>query len=134
LAMQQLDYQPRMAAFSTAPTNPEFAEAIGGNTVRILAPVGYDNSAPWPGNEEFVEAHTELHGQPPLEDEANAYTTGQVTAPAVEAVGCAEQGECQQELIEYLRTATVDTVVGPLAWDEAGRPNGAHMILQYIDG
>lgn len=134
LALQQLDYQPRMAAFSTAPTNPEFAAAIGGDSEGILAPVGYDNSAPWPSNAEFVEAHTELHGEPPLEDEANAYTTGQVVAAAVEAAGCAEQGECQRKLIDFLRDATVDTVVGPLAWDEAGRPNGAHMILQYIDG
>ena len=22
----------------------------------------------------------------------------------------------------------------PLAWDEAGRPNGAHLIQQYVDG
>ncbi|WP_331238520.1 amino acid ABC transporter substrate-binding protein [Georgenia sp. MJ170] len=134
LALQQLNYQPRMAAFSTAPTNPEFPEAIGGDVEGILSPTGYDNNAPWPSNDEFVAAHEALHGEPPQEDEANAYTTGQVVAAAVEAVGCAEQGECQQELIDYLRDATVDTVVGPLAWDEAGRPNGAHMILQYVDG
>ena len=29
VALQQLNYQPEMAAFSTAPTNPEFPEAIG---------------------------------------------------------------------------------------------------------
>ncbi len=134
LALQQLNYQPRMAAFSTAPTNPEFPEAVGGAVEGILSPTGYSNEADWPSNAEFVEAHTELHGEPPQEDEANAYTTGQVVAAAVEEVGCAEQGECQQQLIDYLRDATVDTVVGPLAWDEAGRPNGAHMLLQYIDG
>jgi branched-chain amino acid transport system substrate-binding protein len=25
-------------------------------------------------------------------------------------------------------------VVGPLTWDEAGRPQGAHMIQQWIGG
>ena len=55
-------------------------------------------------------------------------------AAAVEAVGCAEQGDCQQELIDWLRDNEVDTVVGPLSWDEAGRPQGAHMIQQYVDG
>lgn len=132
IALQQLNYQPRMAAFSTAPTNPEFPEAISAVN-GILAPTGYSNDAPYPLNEEFVEAHTELHGEAPQEDEANAYTTGQVVAAAVEAVGCAEQGECQQQLIDWLRENTVDTVVGPLSWDEAGRPQSAHMILQYID-
>ncbi|MGO1849561.1 amino acid ABC transporter substrate-binding protein [Microbacterium sp. JB110] len=134
LALQQLNYQPRMVAFSGAPTNAEFSEAIGGSVDGILAPTGYDNTAPWPSNAEFVEAHEELHGEAPQEDEANAYTAGQVVAAAVEEIGCAEQGECQQQLIDYLHGATVDTVVGPLAWDDAGRPDGAHLILQYVDG
>jgi branched-chain amino acid transport system substrate-binding protein len=55
-------------------------------------------------------------------------------AAAVEAVGCAEQGECQQQLIDWLRSNTVDTVVGPLSWDETGKPNGAHLIQQWVDG
>ncbi|MGO1173319.1 MAG: amino acid ABC transporter substrate-binding protein [Actinomycetaceae bacterium] len=134
LALQQLDYQPRMAAFSTAPTNPEFVEAIGGEVEGILAPTGYTVDSPYEGNEEFVAANEELHGAPPGEDEANAYTTGQVVAAAVEAVGCAEQGDCQQELIDWLHSNEVDTVVGTLGWDEAGRPNGAHFIQQYVDG
>jgi branched-chain amino acid transport system substrate-binding protein len=134
LALQQLDYQPRMAAFSTAPTNPEFVEAIGGAVDGILSPTGYTVEAPFPSNEEFIAANEELHGTEPGEDEANAYTAGQVVAAAVEAVGCAEQGDCQQQLIDWLHENEVDTVVGTLGWDEAGRPNGAHLIQQYVDG
>jgi branched-chain amino acid transport system substrate-binding protein len=134
VALQQLDYQPRMAAFSTAPTNPEFAAAVGDRTEGILAPTGYTDKATYPSNVEFVEKYTAMHGNAPGEDEANAYTTGQVVAAAVEAVGCAEQGECQQELIDWLRENEVETVVGPLSWDAQGRPEGAHMIQQYVDG
>ena len=134
IALQQLDYQPKLAAFSTAPTNPEFANALGGKTEGILAPTGYTEKAKYPSNQEFVRIYTEMFGTVPSEDEANAYTTGQVVAAAVEAVGCAEQGECQQRLIEWLRNNTVETVVGPLSWDEAGRPQGAHMIQQWING
>ena len=134
LALQQLDYQPRMAAFSTAPTNPEFVEAIGGAVDGIISPTGYTVEATFPSNEEFVAANEELHGAEPGEDEANAYTAGQVVAAAVEAVGCAEQGDCQQQLIDWLHENEVDTVVGTLGWDEAGRPNGAHLIQQYVDG
>ncbi|MGC5627142.1 amino acid ABC transporter substrate-binding protein [Georgenia sp. Z1344] len=134
LALQQLDYQPRLAAFSTAPTNPEFVEAIGGNVEGIIAPTGYTPESEYPSNAEFVEAYTEIHGHAPGEDEANAYTTGQVVAAAVEAVGCAEQGDCQQELIDWLHENSVDTIVGTLSWDEAGRPDGAHLIQQYVDG
>ena len=58
----------------------------------------------------------------------------EVVAAAVEAVGCAEQGDCQQELIDWLHENSVDTIVGTLSWDEAGRPDGAHLIQQYVDG
>ncbi len=134
VALQQLNYQPKMAAFSTAPTNAEFPAAIGKKVEGILSPTGYTTQAEWPSNVDFVEKYTELNGIPPGEDEANAYTTGQVVAAAVEAVGCAEQGDCQQELIDWLRDNEVETVVGPLSWDEAGRPESAHMIQQYVDG
>src|SRR5690606_31353165 len=118
VALQQLNYQPKLAAFSTAPTNPEFAKAIGNKTEGILAPTGYTDKASYPSNVEFVAKYKEMFGTVPSEDEANAYTTGQVVAAAVEAVGCAEQGECQQKLVEWLRKNTVETVVGPLSWDE----------------
>ncbi|WP_062210025.1 amino acid ABC transporter substrate-binding protein [Streptomyces sp. NBRC 109706] len=134
VALQQLDFQPQLAAFSTAPTNPEFPEAIGSKTEGILSPTGYTPDAAYPSNVEFVEAYTEIHGNPPSEDEANAFTTGQVVAAAVEAVGCAEQGDCQQQLIDWLRENEVETVVGPLSWDDKGRPQSAHLIQQYVDG
>lgn len=134
VALQQLGYQPELAAFSTAPTNPEFSAAIGAKTEGILSPTGYTPDAAWPSNADFVERYTEIHGNPPGEDEANAYTTGQVVAAAVEAVGCAEQGDCQQQLVDWLHENEIDTVVGPLTWDATGKPQGAHLIQQYVDG
>ncbi|MEH1127860.1 amino acid ABC transporter substrate-binding protein [Micromonospora sp. CPCC 206061] len=134
VALQQLNYQPKLAAFSTAPTNPEFAKAIGAKTEGILAPTGYTEKAKFPSNVEFVQKYTAQFGTPPGEDEANAYTTGQVVAAAVAAAGCAEQGDCQRKLVDWLRGNTVETVVGPLNWDKAGRPQSAHMIQQYVDG
>ncbi|MEE6258752.1 amino acid ABC transporter substrate-binding protein [Plantactinospora sonchi] len=134
VALQQLNYQPKLAAFSTAPTNPEFAAAIGNKTEGILSPTGYTQKAPYPSNVEFVEKYTAQFGSPPEEDEANAYTTGQVVAAAVTAVGCAEQGECQKKLVDWLHSNKVDTVVGPLTWDATGKPQGAHMIQQWVGG
>jgi branched-chain amino acid transport system substrate-binding protein len=134
VALRQLNYQPKLAAFSTAPTNPEFSKAIGAKTEGILAPTGYTEKATFPSNVEFVQKYTEQFGTPPGEDEANAYTTGQVVAAAVTAAGCVDQGDCQGKLVQWLRTNTVDTVVGPLRWDAQGRPQGAHMIQQYVDG
>ena len=134
VALQQLNYQPKLAAFSTAPTNPEFAAAIGNKTEGIIAPTGYSQDAPYPSNKEFVEKFTAQFGKAPEEDQANAYTTGQAVAAAVKAAGCAEQGECQQKLIDWVHDNTVETVVGPLSWDDTGKPEGAHMIQQWVGG
>ncbi|MER6990340.1 amino acid ABC transporter substrate-binding protein [Saccharopolyspora hirsuta] len=135
VALRQLGHQPTMAAFSTAPTNPEFPRAIGQHTEGILSPTGYTPAAPYPSNQEFVALHQQKFGTEPTEDEANAYTTGQVVAAAVQAVGCADPDpDCQRRLVDWLRTNQVDTVVGPLSWDETGKPRGAHLIQQYVDG
>jgi len=134
VALQQLNYQPKLAAFSTAPTNPEFAEAIGNKTEGVLSPTGYSQDAPYPSNKEFVEKYKAAYGVEPEEDQANAYTTGQVVAAAVTAAGCAEQGDCQKKLAEWVHANTVETVVGPLSWDETGKPKGAHMIQQWVGG
>ena len=132
VALQQLNYQPKLAAFSTAPTSPEFAAAIGNKTEGILSPTGYSQEAPYASNKEFVEKFTARFGKAPEEDQANGYTTGQVVAAAVGAAGCAERGACQQKLIDWLHGNTVETVVGPLKWDATGKPQGAHMIQQWV--
>jgi branched-chain amino acid transport system substrate-binding protein len=134
VALQQLNYQPKLAAFSGAPTNPEFAKAIGNKTEGVLSPTGYSPDAPYESNKEFVEKFTAQFGKAPDEDQANAYTTGQVVAAAVTAAGCAEQGDCQQKLVDWVHANQVDTVVGPLSWDQTGKPQGAHMIQQWLGG
>jgi len=135
VALQQQGYQPQMAAVSGAPTNAEFPAAIGDKTEGIIAPTGYTPSAPYPSNQEFVDFYTAEHDAPPAEDEANAWTTGQVVAAAVEAVGCADPSpECQEQLVDWLHENEVETVVGPLSWDTEGRPQSAHLIQQYVDG
>ncbi|MGH3349116.1 MAG: amino acid ABC transporter substrate-binding protein [Nocardioides sp.] len=135
VSLQQLNYQPKLAAFSTAPTETEFAKAIGDKTQGIIAPTGYTTKADYPENQEFVKFFEEQYGEAPGEDEANAWTTGQVVGAAVEAVDCAEPDpDCQAKLIDWLRENEVDTVVGPLSWDDKGRPQSAHMIQQWVDG
>ena len=133
-SFQELGYQPDLAAFSTGPTLNEFPEAVGGAADGILSPVGWSIEADFESNVAMIEAYRETFDGEPNEDVANGYTVGQVLAQAVEAVGCAEQGECQAELRDHIRANEFDTVVGPLSWDEAGRPQGAHFIQQWIDG
>lgn len=133
-SFQELGYQPDIAAFSTGPTLNEFPEAVAGAADGIMSPVGWSLEADFESNVAMIAAYEETFGGTPNEDVANGYTVGQVLAQAVEDVGCAGQGECQAELRDHIRANEFDTVVGPLSWDEAGRPQGAHFIQQWIDG
>lgn len=50
---------------------------------------------------------------------------------AVEAVGSVED---QAALRDHIRENTFTTIVGEIEFDEAGRPLGAYMILQWQAG
>jgi branched-chain amino acid transport system substrate-binding protein len=51
----------------------------------------------------------------------------------VKAVGTIER-ERQIELADWLRENEVDTVLGPLSWDDDGRPEGEFLIGQWQSG
>lgn len=134
-AFQELGYQPRMAAMSTGPTLPEFTEAVGEAATGIVSPAGWSSRTEYPSNQEFVTAFEDEYGSDAHEDAANAFTVGQILQQAVEAVGCADPSEeCQTELRDHVRATEFETVVGPLSFDDAGRPQSAHFIQQWQDG
>jgi len=134
-ALQELKFQPKLAAFSTGPTLAEFPGAVKGAVDGILSPVGWAMSAKFPSNVEFVAAHKKKFGKDPSEDAANGFTVGQVVKAAVDAVRCVEPTkECQSKLADHLRQGKFDTVVGPLSFADDGRPEQAHMIQQFVKG
>ncbi|MCG5214051.1 amino acid ABC transporter substrate-binding protein [Streptosporangium sp. KLBMP 9127] len=134
-ALQELGSQPKLAAFSTGPTLQEFPEAVGGAVEHILSPVGWSVSSGFSGNDAFVKRYKEMFKNEPNEDAANGYTVGQIVEAAVKAVGCVDPvAECQGKLADHIRGGKFDTIVGPLTFDDQGRPEAAHMIQQYVDG
>jgi branched-chain amino acid transport system substrate-binding protein len=130
-AYQDAGYQPRAAFFTTGPSLPEpFREALGDSTEGVLAAISWYPEAETTQNAEFVAKFVEKFGGEPgdvPEDAANAFTVGQVLAGAVTNVGSLDNAD----LIEDLHASTYDTVVGPLSFDEVGRPTGSFMLLQW---
>jgi len=125
-------YQPRGAFFTTGPSLPkEFSEALGDATEGIFAAISWFEDSTTETNPEFVAAFHEKYGPDPIaEDSANAYTVGQVLQQAVENT----QSIDNATLIDEMHSATFNTVVGPLKFDEVGRPQGSFMILQWQGG
>ncbi|MFB4281709.1 amino acid ABC transporter substrate-binding protein [Nonomuraea sp. MTCD27] len=134
-ALQELKVQPKLAAFSTGPTLAEFPAAVKGAVEHIVSPVGWSATASFTGNQDMVKRYKEMFGGEANEDAANGYTVGQIVEAAVTAVKCVDPTkECQDKLAAHISQGTFDTVVGPLSFDDQGRPEQAHMIQQYVKG
>src|SRR6266540_2169119 len=131
-AYMQAGYQPRGAFFTTGPSLPkEFSEALGSATEGIFSAISWFEDSTIETNPEFVAAYHEKYGADPIaEDSANAYTVGQVLQQAIENT----QSIDNAKLIDEMHKSTFTTVVGPLKFDEVGKPQGSFMILQWQGG
>jgi branched-chain amino acid transport system substrate-binding protein len=132
-AMLKADFAPDWLYQSTAPSlGEQYANAIGPqNTEGVMFAISHAPEAETPGNEEFVAKYDEMFGGLPPEDAADAYAAGQVLQAAVEAVGSIDD---QAALADWLRENEVETILGPLSWDETGAPEGEFLIGQWQDG
>jgi branched-chain amino acid transport system substrate-binding protein len=135
-ALRRANFTPDMLYQTSAPSfGDQYSGALGKQTTEgIFYGVSHTKEAKTPGNEEFVAKYREMFGgQEVPEDAADAYATAQVLEAAVKAVGTIER-ERQLELADWLRENEVDTILGPLSWDDQGRPEGEFLVGQWQSG
>jgi branched-chain amino acid transport system substrate-binding protein len=135
-ALRKANFTPKMLYQTTAPSlGDQYAKAIGKETTEgIFYAVSHSKEATTPGNEEFVAKYQEMFGGTEVpEDAADAYATAEVLQAAVKAVGTIDKKR-QLELADWLRENEVDTILGPLSWDEQGRPEGEFLVGQWQSG
>ena len=131
-ALIKVGYSPKQLFQASTPSfADQYSDAIGiENTEGVFYAVSYHVDSPTTGNEEFLAAYREKYDEDPPEDAADAYAAAQVLQAAVEAVG-----EIDQEAIkDWLHENTVDTILGPLSWDETGAPEQAFLLAQWQAG
>jgi branched-chain amino acid transport system substrate-binding protein len=126
----RVGYQPKQFFQTTAPTlGDQYSKAIGlENTEGIFSALSWDEELTTDGNADFVAAYEAMFEGTPPEDAAAGFANAQVVQAAVEAVGNVED---QTAMADWLRTNEVDTILGPLTWDEAGRPQGDYILAQW---
>jgi branched-chain amino acid transport system substrate-binding protein len=132
-AMLKADFTPDMLFQTNAPSfADQYSDGIGvENTEGVMFAVSHSPDAGTPGNAEFVAKYEEMFGGVPPEDAADAYAAGQVLQAAVEAVGDVED---QVALADWLRENEVETILGPLSWNDDGSPTGEFLIGQWQNG
>jgi branched-chain amino acid transport system substrate-binding protein len=135
-ALRKAGFTPKIFYQTTAPSlGDQYAKSIGkGTTEGIFYAVSHSKEAKTPGNPEFVKKYQEMFGGTEVpEDAADAYATAQVLQAAVKGVGTIDKKR-QLELADWLRDNKVDTILGPLSWDEVGRPEGEFLVGQWQSG
>ena len=133
-ALDKVGFDPKYFFETSAPSfADQFSKGIGEkNTEGIFYAVSWTPEANTPGNKEFLDAYHKMFGnQVPAEDAADAYATAQVMQAAIKAVGKIDD---QLKLADWLRSHTVDTILGPLKWSETGAPQGEFLIGQWQSG
>ena len=132
-ALKQLDYTPKALFQTSAPSNAgQYSDGIGlANTEGVFYTVSWSELAKTPLNSEFVAKYGELYdGALPAEDAADAFAAAQVLQAAVEKVGSIDQAKIK----DYLHANEVQTILGPLSWNDKGEPQGTFILAQWQSG
>jgi branched-chain amino acid transport system substrate-binding protein len=135
-ALRKANFTPKILYQTTAPSlGDQYSGAIGKQTTEgIFYGVSHSKEATTTGNKEFVAKYREMFGGEEVpEDAADAYATAQVLQAAVKGVGTIDRDR-QLELADWLRENEVDTILGPLSWDDQGRPQGEFLVGQWQSG
>jgi branched-chain amino acid transport system substrate-binding protein len=132
-SMLKADFTPGMFYETNAPSfGDQYVDGVGAdNTEGVLYAVSHSPEADTPGNAEFVAKYDEMFGGLPPEDAADAFAAGEVLQAAIEAV---DDIDDQEAMADWLRENEVETILGPLSWNEDGSPTGEFLIGQWQDG
>jgi branched-chain amino acid transport system substrate-binding protein len=133
-SLRKVNAEPEWFYQTTAPSlGEQYSKGIGeDNTEGIFYAVSHSQESDTTGNAEFVEKYQEMFGSEQVpEDAADAYAAAQVMQAAVEAVGSIED---QLALADWLRENEVDTILGPLSWNDNGSPTGEFLVGQWQSG
>jgi branched-chain amino acid transport system substrate-binding protein len=135
-AMTKVGLKPKLFFETSAPSfGTQYLDGVGKKaTEGVFFAVSHTADADTPGNQAFVAKYRQMFGGDTVpEDAADAYAAAEVMAAAVKAVGSVDRAD-QPKLAQWLRENTVQTILGPLRWDDAGRPQGQFLIGQWQDG
>jgi branched-chain amino acid transport system substrate-binding protein len=135
-ALGKVGFTPKWLYQTNAPSfGDQYAEGVGAeNTEGVFYAVSHSQEAKTPGNKEFVAKYQEMFGGDAVpEDAADGYAAAQVLQAAVEANKTVAKAD-QLKLADWVRSNSVDTILGTLSWSENGAPKGEFLIGQWQNG
>jgi branched-chain amino acid transport system substrate-binding protein len=129
-SLKKANFVPKVMFQTSAPSNgDQYIKGVGGASSAdgVFYAVSWSPETNFPLNQEFVQQYQARFGGLPEEDAADAFAAGQVLQAAVEAVGSLNQ----DGISDWLHDNKVQTILGPLSWDETGAPQGTFILAQW---
>jgi branched-chain amino acid transport system substrate-binding protein len=129
-SLKEANFVPKIMFQTSAPSNGmKYVNDVGGASSAdgVFYAVSWSPDTNYPLNQEFVQQYQAKFGGTPEEDAADAFATAQVLQAAVEAVGSLDQ----DRISEWLHNNKVQTILGPLSWDETGAPQQTFILAQW---
>jgi branched-chain amino acid transport system substrate-binding protein len=132
-SLKQLGYTPEALFQTSAPSNAgQYSDGVGeANTEGVFYTVSWHEEADTPKNPEFVKAYGDAYdGASPAEDAADAFAAAETLQAAVEAT----KGFDNDKIKDWLHANEVQTILGPLSWNDKGEPQGDFILAQWQSG
>src|SRR3954454_14095757 len=132
-SLKQLGYTPKALFQTSAPSNAgQYSDGVGeANTEGVFYTVSWHEEADTPKNPEFVKAYGDAYdGASPAEDAADAFAAAETLQRVVEAT----KGFDNDKIKDWLHANEVQTILGPLSWNDKGEPQGDFILAQWQSG
>ena len=133
-SLKQLNYSPKMLFQTSAPSNAaQYSDGVGvANTEGVFYTVSWHDQdhdpartrSSWPATRSCTTTPSRPRTPPTPSPRPRCWP------PASPAVGTLDQ----QKLRDWLHANTVETILGPLKWDETGAPQGQFLLAQWQGG
>lgn len=128
--MAELNWAPPVSMVIRAPDPPTWSQGLGTNGDYVLFMPGWHNAMAFAGVEELNADHIEMMERPADPIVGPSYALIQILAAAIE-----EAGTLDRDAIRDAIAATdMETVIGPVTFNEDGTGNVVTAILQYQNG
>lgn len=128
--IKELDWNAKAYLLIRAPDPPTFGENLGADSDGVMLMPGWNRAVTFPGAAEMAERHMATFGSPAVALTGPSYACVQILADAISRAGSVDPAAIR----DALAATDMDTVIGPVTFNEDGTGNVIAIVNQWQGG
>lgn len=128
--MAELNWAPAVSVVIRAPDVPTWPQSLGTGGDYVLFMPGWHNAMAFPGVDKLNEEHMAMMDRPADPMVGPSYSLIQILSAAIESAGTLDRDAIR----DAIAATDMDTMIGPVTFNEDGTGNVITAILQYQNG